>query len=299
MESYVRRSWSNHWAAKYGNRVRGSRSKKKKLPYRECTPNVREVTEMEPQGHLVLRMVRVLYVMALIEKSSSTISMLELLVKDNKGLKTPHYVAVWNNPYNRKEHNVPPGKESGLARARAPAMLLLWCKLGGPSAPEVGAELPNIGTIRVKTIVTTGLSLLGKPEMYNYAKSSSERQRPTVIPKDVRGQKRHGWVSHLPTDMTVGALRNAPSSGDRFHCLAVLQLGRRHATSLVPTLFATSEPLLSVGVYLQFSFHHSSNPPPHISLLGSKEFDAILERSSMNLVYFEEIEAIWSKFWER
>ncbi|GFZ09208.1 hypothetical protein Acr_20g0010160 [Actinidia rufa] len=55
--------------------------------------------------------------------------------------------------------------------------------------PKLGAELPNTSTVRAKAIVTTELSLLGKPGMNNYAKSSSERQRAAMISRDVRGQK--------------------------------------------------------------------------------------------------------------
>ncbi|GFY97258.1 hypothetical protein Acr_11g0015640 [Actinidia rufa] len=55
-------------------------------------------------------------------------------------------------------------------------------------ASEFSAELPNTGTVRAKAIVTTGLSLLGTPGMNKCSKSSGERQRPAMIPRDVKGQ---------------------------------------------------------------------------------------------------------------
>ncbi|GFZ18654.1 major facilitator superfamily protein [Actinidia rufa] len=54
MESRARRSLRNHRAAKYGNRVGGLRSKRRRMPYGGCTVNVGDVVEMESQGHLFL-----------------------------------------------------------------------------------------------------------------------------------------------------------------------------------------------------------------------------------------------------
>ncbi|GFY91423.1 hypothetical protein Acr_07g0016190 [Actinidia rufa] len=54
MENRARRLCLDHRTSKYENHVRGSRRKRRTLPYRESTANVGDL-EMESQGHLILR----------------------------------------------------------------------------------------------------------------------------------------------------------------------------------------------------------------------------------------------------
>ena len=54
MKSRTRRSRRNHRDAKYGSRVRGSQSKRKRMPYGECIVNVGDVVEMKSHVHLIL-----------------------------------------------------------------------------------------------------------------------------------------------------------------------------------------------------------------------------------------------------
>ncbi|GFS34998.1 hypothetical protein Acr_00g0037230 [Actinidia rufa] len=50
MEIYARRSRRDHRAAKYGRRSYGYQSDSRRMPYRECNPNVGGVVEMGSQG---------------------------------------------------------------------------------------------------------------------------------------------------------------------------------------------------------------------------------------------------------
>ncbi|GFZ09875.1 hypothetical protein Acr_21g0004740 [Actinidia rufa] len=53
--SRARRSLRNLRVVKYGSRIRGFRSKKKRMLNGECTVNVGNVGEMDSQGHFILK----------------------------------------------------------------------------------------------------------------------------------------------------------------------------------------------------------------------------------------------------
>ncbi|GFY96793.1 hypothetical protein Acr_11g0010990 [Actinidia rufa] len=75
-------------------------------------------------------------------------------------------------------------------------------------APELGAELPTTGTVRAKAIVVKKILLFSKLGVNNCSGARLRRRCRIHDDELPITPQRQGWVSHLPTDITVGTSKS-------------------------------------------------------------------------------------------